>query len=94
MSWAHHAACKDRDVNVFFPHNREGYARAKLICSECPVRTACLDWALSHPPQEDRGVFGGTDHRQRLLIRDAASRFGVRFKTPQEEPPHELDIRG
>lgn len=94
MIWATDAACKDRDVNVFFPHNREGYARAKMICSDCTVRTACLDWALSHPPQEDRGVFGGTDHRQRLQIRDAALRFGVRFKPPQEEPPHDLANEG
>jgi WhiB family redox-sensing transcriptional regulator len=42
---------------------------AKRICSECPVREACLDYALRM--REPEGIWGGltADERRKLLRR-------------------------
>ncbi len=55
--WQQRAACKGPQSVVFFPPShverkdeREAREeRAKSICAICPVRAACLDYALSHP---------------------------------------------
>ncbi|CAN5406950.1 WhiB family transcriptional regulator [soil metagenome] len=74
--WQHHGLCRATDAAVFFPpghfeHKPEREAReaeAKAICSGCPVRITCLDWALA--TREPYGVWGGyseTERRQVLL---------------------------
>jgi Transcription factor WhiB len=42
---------------------------AKRFCKMCPVRTACLEWALTFTVDEQHGVVGGTyaAERQRML---------------------------
>lgn len=45
------------------------YARiqlAKLICMECPVQQACLEWALG--TRQPYGVWGGATERDRNKI--------------------------
>jgi WhiB family redox-sensing transcriptional regulator len=69
MKWRDSAACKGLEVGLFFPTHPSGVIKAKKHCAVCPVRTDCLDWALSHPVTEDRGVFGGTTHQERSAIR-------------------------
>lgn len=75
MRWQEQAACRDMNVSVFFPDNYSGILKAKKVCAECAVRERCLDWALSHPMAEDRGVFGGTTHKERGKIRDSLIRL-------------------
>ncbi|WP_308116852.1 WhiB family transcriptional regulator [Pseudonocardia sp. WMMC193] len=66
------ARCRDVDTEVFFPVAeagpvREGeVARAKVICSGCPVRAQCLDWAIVSLPH---GVAGGLDEHERAELR-------------------------
>lgn len=43
--------------------------KAIRVCQACPVRQACLDYALSQPPSNDHGVWGGTTHLQRRRLR-------------------------
>lgn len=50
--WTDEAACRNGDVNVFFPHNEHlgpggvSYRAAKAICAGCIVRDECLDEAM------------------------------------------------
>ena len=55
------AACKGVDTEIFFP-NMEIYSPSEVIyfnrmCADCPVKAACLEWALAH---ERHGVWAGT----------------------------------
>lgn len=52
---------------------RDAEERAKLICRGCPVRTACLQYALDH---QEHGIWGGLteDERAEVKRRRAARR--------------------
>ena len=69
------AACIDMPLDVFFPGpGRLGAAdtrKAVAICRQCPVRQACLEYALEHPDMA--GVWGGTSHRERNRIHKGAT---------------------
>jgi WhiB family redox-sensing transcriptional regulator len=41
-------------------------ARAKRICAECPVRSECLDYALSI--REPHGIWGGLNESERSTL--------------------------
>jgi WhiB family redox-sensing transcriptional regulator len=64
--WRKHAACRCIDPDVFYPVSDEEAAEAKTICGVCPVREACLEYALAH--REREGVWGGTTERERRRI--------------------------
>jgi len=81
--WQQRAACKGPQSVVFFPPShlerkdeREGREqRAKSICAICPVRAACLDYAMSiHEPH---GIWGGLNEVERKqLVLGSSSRAG------------------
>lgn len=71
-TWRANAACLDMDPETFFPQGTTGSAldqidRAKAVCANCPVITACLDYALD--TGQDAGVWGGTTEDERRRIR-------------------------
>ena len=39
---------------------------ARKVCSDCPVKSPCLEYALEH--RIDHGVWGGTSERERRRI--------------------------
>lgn len=65
--WRLDAACRDLDTAIFFPETEEGVAVAQAICATCPVREACLEFALV--TRQDDGVWGGVDETERRRIR-------------------------
>ena|SRR6516225_4269442 len=70
--WRAHAACRGKDPLLFFPAGTggaalEAAARAKRVCGGCPVRVACLDWALA--TGREIGVLGGTTESERRALR-------------------------
>lgn len=65
--WRKGAACRDLDTAIFFPETDEAVAVAKAICAGCPVREACLDFALI--TRQDDGVWGGMDENERRRVR-------------------------
>ncbi|MGW4550226.1 WhiB family transcriptional regulator [Streptomyces violaceorubidus] len=73
-SWHVRGACHGMDVEdadaVFFPGPRdyEEIAEAKELCGWCPVRRACLDFALEHGLKE--GVWGGLTEAERRPLHD------------------------
>lgn len=68
LSWRQRAACRGVDPDVFYPISDEDAEEAKSICRVCPVREACLEYALAN--RERDGVWGGaTERERRRLIR-------------------------
>jgi WhiB family transcriptional regulator, redox-sensing transcriptional regulator len=72
--WRQRAACRDQDPELFFPVSEIGPGarqadRAKAVCARCPVRTACLEYALDNGL--DHGIFGGTTETERRALRRA-----------------------
>ena len=71
-AWMNHAACRDSDIDVFFPIAQEGVEKAAAVCCDCSVRQECLTYALEN--SELSGVWGGTSNRQRVRLRRRHSR--------------------
>ena len=77
-SWRVEAACRDLDVDLFFPTTEDEADEAKAVCASCPVRQACLDYAIQ--TRQDDGVWGGLteserrrERRRRAVARRAAT---------------------
>jgi WhiB family transcriptional regulator, redox-sensing transcriptional regulator len=75
--WRAYAACRHADPELFFPIGTGEAAvlqadQAKRICAGCPVRNACLDWALA--TGQAIGVWGGTDPQERRALRAQQAR--------------------
>jgi len=78
--WHQQAKCRGQ-VQAFFgprldsPHPsrkmRLAIMEAKHICSSCPVRNLCLEFALDSG--EDYGIWGGLTPMERDIVRRRAS---------------------
>ena len=68
--WMERAACRGEDPLVFFPVRGGTSTKARAICSVCPTRQACLEYALADP--EISGVWGGTSEGERRKLRSVA----------------------
>jgi WhiB family redox-sensing transcriptional regulator len=80
-SWRDSAACRYADTELFFPIGKTGPAlaeiqQAKRVCAGCPVRQACLTFALS--TNQLYGIWGGYDEDERRPMhqRWRADRYG------------------
>src|SRR5690606_2668884 len=57
------AICAQTDPEAFFPDKGGSTADAKRVCGTCPIRRACLEYALTH--DERFGIWGGLSERER-----------------------------
>jgi WhiB family transcriptional regulator, redox-sensing transcriptional regulator len=71
--WQERGACRTADPVLFFhPQNERGSQRrrrdaaAQAICSKCPVRVPCADYAIR--AREPYGVWGGLTEEEREVI--------------------------
>ncbi|MEM9036966.1 MAG: WhiB family transcriptional regulator [Actinomycetota bacterium] len=64
--WMATGNCAERPPGLFFPSDGVGVEVAKRVCVDCPVRAACLEYALTN--RIDHGVWGGTSERERRRI--------------------------
>lgn len=76
MDWSL-AACLDHDPELWFPVGTEGAAAeqitaAKFVCAGCPIRSACLAWALD--TGQEHGVWGGKSEDERRAMRRTGRR--------------------
>jgi WhiB family redox-sensing transcriptional regulator len=71
LPWASEAKCLNADPDVFFPEKGGSTREAKRICSECPVRDECLEYALEE--DERFGIWGGMSERERRKLKRLAS---------------------
>ena len=72
LRWREQAACRDRDTDLFFPVGVTGpaiahIAAAKAVCQACPVRSDCLQFAIT--TNQEFGVWGGTSEEERRILR-------------------------
>ena len=65
-SWMDHARCRTLSPSEFFPSDGVGVEVAKRVCAECPVKSECLEYALTY--RIDHGVWGGASERERRRI--------------------------
>lgn len=75
--WRHSAACLEADSELFFPIGNTGpaiqqIAAATAVCDGCPVRDACLDYALDNGIGD--GVWGGLSEDQRRSLKRRTDR--------------------
>lgn len=71
--WMTDTPCSKADPATFFPKMGGSSMEAKAICRTCPVRLACLRYALEHNIAD--GVWGGVgaDGRRKMKHSGAAS---------------------
>ena len=70
-SWRESAACRFLETDLFFPIGKTSLAvaeiqRAKAVCADCPVRQACLTFALD--THQGYGIWGGYDEDERRVM--------------------------
>jgi WhiB family transcriptional regulator, redox-sensing transcriptional regulator len=65
-SWQDHAACADADADLFFSSDEEAQREALAYCDACPVRSACLEHAVTN--REQYGIWGGVREQDRRRI--------------------------
>lgn len=71
--------CKQEDPELWFPVGITGPAQlqteeAKDLCGMCPIREACLEYALSHAVEY--GVWGGkSESERRAILRQTGGRW-------------------
>ncbi|MFW0119800.1 WhiB family transcriptional regulator [Rothia sp. P5764] len=70
LSWQADALCAQTDPEAFFPEKGGSTRDAKRVCSECPVREACLEYAMDN--DERFGIWGGLSERERRRLRKQA----------------------
>ena len=59
--------CMETDPELFFPETWVEARDAKKLCSTCPVRTACLAYAIETNQQD--GIWGGLTPEERRRLR-------------------------
>jgi WhiB family redox-sensing transcriptional regulator len=73
IDWRRAAACRSYDPDLFFPvspagaPNERQVAAALAVCTRCPVRAACLDFALR--TRQAHGVWGGVTEQELHSLR-------------------------
>lgn len=77
--WHSHALCRSQPAELWFPergNSAKTVRRAKKICRVCPVRAACLRYALTK--KEEFGVWGGMTTSERRALARANTTGGRR----------------
>jgi WhiB family redox-sensing transcriptional regulator len=67
QSWQEQALCAETDPEAFFPEKGGSTRDAKRVCTGCPVRAQCLEFALEN--DERFGIWGGLSERERRRLR-------------------------
>ncbi|MGH9222485.1 MAG: WhiB family transcriptional regulator [Acidimicrobiales bacterium] len=71
--WFCRAACRALPTELFFPAGElddqavEQAEEAKAVCAQCPVRGACLEFAIA--TNQPYGIWGGANTSERRSIR-------------------------
>jgi WhiB family redox-sensing transcriptional regulator len=66
FAWSARALCRTLGADAFFASDRRAVEAAQAVCSGCPVRAECLEYALVH--HLDHGVWGGLTPSERRQI--------------------------
>lgn len=63
LQWSTDARCRGLDAGRFFAKAAKDANEAVKVCTRCPVRSECLDYAIDN--ELEFGVWGGLTERQR-----------------------------
>jgi WhiB family transcriptional regulator, redox-sensing transcriptional regulator len=66
QTWMLAALCREAPPGAFFPSDGVGVDKARKVCANCPVKSECLEYALTY--RIDHGVWGGASERERRRI--------------------------
>jgi WhiB family redox-sensing transcriptional regulator len=93
--WRADAACRGEAAELFFPSGSTGpaltqIAKAKEVCARCPVREACLEFALG--TGQRYGIWGGLTEDERRSVRRRRQRAAAR--RPAAEQPSDDRLAG
>lgn len=77
LAWQRRAACgKSENADSFFPGQGRPTVAFRRVCQACPVRSACLAWAVEH---EEEGIWGGlTEAERKKLLNRKPNPLSVR----------------
>lgn len=64
--WHGQGLCIGEDPDIFFPSNGDPGTRAREVCSACPVRQDCLEYAME---ADEFGIWGGLDQHERRNLK-------------------------
>lgn len=64
--WHERAACRGRNVELFFSEEPADIRAALRLCRSCPVQQPCYEAAMAN--REYFGVWGGTTERERRRV--------------------------
>jgi WhiB family redox-sensing transcriptional regulator len=67
LSWQERALCAQTDPEAFFPEKGGSTREAKKVCTQCEVRSECLEYALAN--DERFGIWGGLSERERRKLK-------------------------
>jgi WhiB family redox-sensing transcriptional regulator len=86
-AWQDDASCRGQELVLFFgpdgeraPERDVRELKAKAICSGCPARNACLNYALDRP--EKYGLYGGLNEDERASVRRRRQRRSATSGVP------------
>lgn len=79
--WRDDALCAESDPEIFFHSETVHNEAAKDVCGSCDVREQCLEWAMDN--DEDAGVWGGLDRKERQALRRKRRRGPVPAREPK-----------
>jgi WhiB family transcriptional regulator, redox-sensing transcriptional regulator len=83
--WWLSALCAETDPEAFFPERGGSSRAAKAVCARCPVRAACLEFAIAN--DERFGVWGGTSEIERRQLRRRRRRPAAESAGPLSTVP-------
>jgi WhiB family redox-sensing transcriptional regulator len=75
------AACKDMNTEIFFPDDYTQTGKAKAVCTACPIKQFCFEWAVEN---KEHGVWGGHYFTWRSRIKKPKQWVYVAKATPEE----------
>ena len=79
MKWLKRAACLGSSTETFYLEDRP--LDALMICSICPVKSECFEYAIKH---EEYGVWGGSTEQDRRTYRKT---YGISIQTLDRKAP-------
>lgn len=66
LTWQQDAHCTQSDPELWYPDKGRSTLDAKTICTACPVRAECLDYAVD--THQRFGVWGGLSEIERRRL--------------------------
>jgi WhiB family transcriptional regulator, redox-sensing transcriptional regulator len=65
--WRSRGYCTSFSPDLFYSEEPDDIEAAKAVCSGCPSRSPCLEYAMTN--KEDHGIWGGTTPPERRTMR-------------------------